>query len=324
MSVRSGLAPSIAFAGRADSGSIAVLTEWDRADGLADAIAANRQGFLDGLHRHGALLFRDTGITDAAGFEEVTRGLVPELLSYVGGASPRSRISGDVYTSTEYAASAVLALHNEASYFRTMPELVWFFCKIPSAQGGETPLGDMRRVLARLDPALVERFSSKDFCYVTNLRGGEGFGKSWQSAYQTEDRGEVEAALRLKELEFKWTDDGGLRVLMRAPAVRIHTVTGEDYWGNQASNWHEANLPEATAAALRRTYGDPWNHPKAVFFGDGSAIPPEDIRVIARTLTEEETTFRWQAGDILLVDNQSIAHGRRPFSGSRQIMVALA
>jgi alpha-ketoglutarate-dependent taurine dioxygenase len=291
---------------------------------LAAIVAAERDAILDALYRHGALLFRGFDVEGASGFERVTRALTPEAFSYVGGGAPRSRISGEVYTSTELSADQVLPLHNEASYFKELPAFVWFYCAVPPKQAGETPLGDMRRVLERLDPRLVERFDRSGLCYVSNLHGGSGFGRSWQATYQSDDRAEVEARLREKELEFNWTPEGNLRVLMRAPAVRIHSVTGRPYWGNQATTWHEANLPESAATAVRRLYGGQWNHPKSVFFGDGSPIGADDIHQIARILSEEETTFAWQAGDVVLVDNQAIAHGRRPFSGSRQIMVALA
>ncbi|TLZ54349.1 MAG: TauD/TfdA family dioxygenase, partial [Gammaproteobacteria bacterium] len=32
----------------------------------------------------------------------------------------------------------------------------------------------------------------------------------------------------------------------------------------------------------------------------------------------------WQAGDLMLVDNLRTAHGREPFEGSRQVLVAMA
>jgi alpha-ketoglutarate-dependent taurine dioxygenase len=35
-------------------------------------------------------------------------------------------------------------------------------------------------------------------------------------------------------------------------------------------------------------------------------------------------TVRWEAGDILLLDNMLVAHGRRAFTGPRQIVVAMA
>jgi alpha-ketoglutarate-dependent taurine dioxygenase len=34
--------------------------------------------------------------------------------------------------------------------------------------------------------------------------------------------------------------------------------------------------------------------------------------------------FEWRAGDVLLLDNMLVAHGRRPYSGPRKILTALA
>jgi alpha-ketoglutarate-dependent taurine dioxygenase len=33
--------------------------------------------------------------------------------------------------------------------------------------------------------------------------------------------------------------------------------------------------------------------------------------------------FRWQRGDLLLVDNYFVTHGRMPFRGERRILVAI-
>jgi alpha-ketoglutarate-dependent taurine dioxygenase len=305
--------------------SLAALAVSKPGDGsLVDIIAAERDHVRDALYKHGALLFRGFGVADPAAFEAVTRAFTPQAFSYVGGSTPRSRIAGEVFTSTEYAADAVLPMHNEASYFKTLPDFVWFCCKVAPEVAGETPLGDMRRVLKRLDPALVKRFDALGLLYVNNLHSGDGFGKSWQQTYQTDDRAEVERRVLDKGLEFEWTTPTNLRVRMRAPVLRTHSVTGDVYWGNQIANCHPALLPETTVRALRRLHGSAINFPKAVVFGDGSEIPDDEVRQVVDALTAEETIFRWQVGDVLLVDNQATAHGRRPFKGARQIMVALA
>ena len=61
-----------------------------------------------------------------------------------------------------------------------------------------------------------------------------------------------------------------------------------------------------------------------VCFGDGLPINTEDlyhVREISRNL---EVIFPWQAADILVIDNTLAMHGRKPFSGDRRVVVAMA
>jgi hypothetical protein len=271
----------------------------------------------------GAVLFRDTGVRTPQEFELVCRAHTPELTSYFGG-SPRTRLDGHVYTSTEYAAQVHIPLHCEATYLPRVPRRIWFFCQTPPAGQGQTPLGDMRRVRERLPVALVDRFRDRGLLYQMNLSDGRGFGKSWQATYETDDRAVVAERLSADGLEFEWNDDGGLRVCMRAPGLRPHSRTGEEIWANQAVNWHPAHLGSEHVRRMQRVFGDERKFPKAVFYGDGEPIAAEDIESVAAALEAEETMFDWRVGDILLVDNEVIAHGRRPFVGERVIHVAMA
>jgi alpha-ketoglutarate-dependent taurine dioxygenase len=34
-------------------------------------------------------------------------------------------------------------------------------------------------------------------------------------------------------------------------------------------------------------------------------------------------SFRWERGDVLLLDNYLVAHGRNPYEGPRKILVAM-
>jgi hypothetical protein len=294
------------------------------AEAMAAWLRQQSDRIATALAAAGAVLLRDTGVRASSDFGRVCQAHTPTLMPYIGGATPRSSLEGLVYTSTEYAAQASIPLHCEATYQRRVPHRIWFFCRVAPTDRGETPLGDMRRVRDRLPVALVDEFRDRGLVYLTNLRGGPGFGKSWQQSYGSEDRGAVEDMLREQGCEWEWRSDGGLLVRMRAPGLRRHSVTGEEIWTNQAVNWHPAHFGGDHVHKLRAAFGDESRFPKTVMFGDGGSIPAATIETIAAALQAEERTFTWRQGDIVLVDNEVIAHGRRPFSGERAIDVAMA
>lgn len=275
------------------------------------------------LMSHGALLFRGFA-KDIAEFENVCRAGTPKLLRYTAGGSPRSRVSGEVYTSTEYPREQSIPLHCEMTYLKEIPHFLWFWCEQPAEQGGETPVGDMVRVLERLDDRLVSRFDRLGVRYIYNLHNGKGFGRGWMDAFGTDDRDQVEAWLTNNGTEFSWQKDGSLHAELLAPGLREHSVTGLSVWGNQAASWHIASLGAQMAQRMRRVYREEAGLPKHATFGDGSPISDDDIHRILDVLADEEVTFDWQQGDVLLCDNQRFAHGRYPFSGDRRVLVSLA
>lgn len=298
--------------GRSD---VSTLTAW---------LSGHNAEFSTLLREYGAILFRGFAIRDAESFEAVARAGTPNLLGYTGGGSPRSLVSGKVYTSTEYAADQPIPLHCEESYFPELPHYIWFFCEKQPASAGQTPIGDMQAILEKLDPELVKRFKDRGVRYIYNLHGGDGFGRGWKDAFETNDRFQVEAWLDEQHADYHWAEDGSLHVDLLGPGLRTHTETGALTWGNQAVNWHTSSLSPGMAKMMQRIYKTEDKFPKHAVFADGSPIPDADIRHVLEKLADSEITFDWQNGDVLLCDNQRVAHGRKPFSGERRILVALA
>ena len=61
-----------------------------------------------------------------------------------------------------------------------------------------------------------------------------------------------------------------------------------------------------------------------VVFGDESEINPNDLLKISAVSRSCEVLFPWQKGDVMIIDNVLAMHGRKPFTGLRQNVVAMA
>lgn len=294
-------------------------------DRLASVCSENREVLQNYLFGHGALLFRGFAIDASEDFERFVRRFSGKnLLDYAGGVSPRVELTkGGVYTSTEYPPHLSLALHNELSYSDKFPAHVYFCCLVAPDAGGETPIGDSRRILQTVPPEIVDEFRAKKIRYVRNLYGNAGSGFSWQDAFETSDKASVEHYCRQSNIEYKWKTDGGLRLRQIRPATIFHPATGEEIWFNQADGFHPSNLDAETYKYFISLAGSEENFRLNARFGDGSPFDVAALEEIRRALKKETVVFPWRAGDVLVLDNLLTAHGRAPFSGARRIVLAM-
>jgi hypothetical protein len=279
----------------------------------------NSDGVRAALREHGALLLRGFGDVTPADVERGMTALGP-ILEYTERSSPRSRVSGRVYTSTDYPPSQRIFLHNENSYASAWPQWIAFCCVEAPAEGGQTPIADVERVEDRIHPEVRERFLAKGIRYVRNY--GQGLGLDWQEAFQTSDRAEVESHCERSGIRLRW-DGESLHTEWETPATVRNTVRGRETWFNHATFFHVSTLPEEISDALRLSYEED-ALPTNTFFGDGSPIPDEVAAHLRQAYEEESVAFTWQVGDVLLLDNMRFAHGRAPYRGSRKVVVCMA
>ncbi|WP_341716331.1 TauD/TfdA family dioxygenase [Micromonospora sp. FIMYZ51] len=272
------------------------------------------------LTAEGALVFRGFNVEPAA-LDQVMDLLLPNRLAYVHGNSPRTKVGRNVYTSTEYPAQYTISMHNELSYAAHWPARLLFYCQIAAQTGGATPVVDARLWLESLDPEVRAAFAD-GVCYQQNLHDGMGLGKSWQQTFETEDRAEVEAFLAGTGATWQWTADG-LRVSQLRPATVRHPVTDVEVWFNQTDQWHPAGLDDEVAKVMTQVMTQD-ELPQSVTFADGSPIPEEYVFQIRDRGLDAAIDVDWRVGDLLLIDNVLVAHGRRPYTGDRRILVAMS
>ena len=291
------------------------LLAWakDAARHIDDLLLEHRALLFRGFMREGELsdtLFADFADATSSG------GMLP----YRDRSTPRERVAGSVYTSTVYPADRTIEQHNEGSYWRQWPMKVYFGALRVPRLGGATPIADVRRVLRRLSPDTRLAFEEHGFMLVRNFN--DGFGLPWQESFQTDDPAEVGRYCEANDIRFEWRGGDRLRTEQVRPAIHVHPRTGEQLWFNHAAFFHAtAHSPEIHAALTAELGEDglPW----LTYFGNGEAIPPEMITEIRAAYRAETRSFPWQSGDILLLDNMTISHGREAFEGDRLTLVAM-
>jgi alpha-ketoglutarate-dependent taurine dioxygenase len=282
----------------------------------------NSRATLDALLlRHGGILFRGFPMGSVEDFEGLVREMAGgELMEYKYRSTPRTEIGGRIYTSTEYPPDQWIPQHNEMSYSCEWPLHIAFLCARAAEIGGETPLSDSRRVYERLSPGVRDRFAALGVMYVRNY--SSGLDVPWQDVFGTSDRTTVERFCLRTGIEVEWKTGGGLRTRQVCQGIARHPVTGEMVWFNQAHLFHVSNLDPAVRAALVTECGEE-NLPRNACYGDGSPIPDAVLDEIRDAFRQEMRSFAWHNGDLVLLDNMLVAHGRAPFSGPRRVLVGM-
>jgi hypothetical protein len=140
--------------------------------------------------------------------------------------------------------------------------------------------------------------------------------------FETNDKATVERYCEDGKIEYEWTKRGGLRTSQIRPAAIKHPVTGTPVWFNQVDQWHPTNLEDAVRTAMLALMSEK-DLPINAYYGDGSPLEPAVLDEIRWVFERASIKLPWQEGDVLLVDNTMVAHGRSPFTGPREVVLAM-
>lgn len=306
----------------ADTGDTSFFSRIEPAEpglALVEIFSRHAPVIADQLDRRGALLFRGFGITGPRELDLLCRWLGSEACASQQETSPRTRVAGGVYTATDYPAMYEITFHNENSYQSVMPSKLLFYCAKPARTGGRTWLADCRRVLRSLPPEVRRPF--EDCGYRLTRSYHPHFGLSWQRAFGCGSKAAVEEFACSHGILLDWKDGDALTTTQVRPSVGVHPRTGVASWINHIYFFHHSNLPVHAREALAPGEGGLYLA-NDTSYADGSSIEMDALMEIRRAYESSSLAIDWQGGDVLLVDNLSVAHGRGAYTGERELYFA--
>jgi alpha-ketoglutarate-dependent taurine dioxygenase len=309
-------------------------------DGLTRYLADSKDRLSAQLDEHGGVLLRGFDcVRSSDDYQKVLDVVAPDLMDYVGGTSPRKVVNGRIMTATEIPGTYSIPLHQEMSYTDNSPDRISFFCERPATEGGETTIGDMRAITRNMDAAVRARFEAhggvqlcRNLPLPDRVDARPGVPKTWHEVFATKDRSEAEKVAGKSGWRFEWMEDGSMQLWQEVrPTTRLHPRSGDEVWFNQvhifspasALKWAREDGRTEAADRLARALEEAPQLLDHMRYGDGTEIEEADVLHIYDVLTANARPVKWQAGDVLILDNILVAHGRRKFAGDRSVLTAL-
>lgn len=275
--------------------------------------------------KYGAVLFRGFDVPSTEVFESFVEATSAKPASnYVERQLKRDAVDGNVFTSTIHPKQGEIFLHNEQSFNLAFPGTIYFSCRTAASKGGCTPLADVRKVYQRIPEDIRNKFIEKHYMYVRNFM--KHMYVNWEWAFQSKDKKEVEDYCREHDMSCAWSSDNGeieLTTKQLRPVAFVHPRTGENCWFNHCLAFNNALLEPAIQKLITDSFSV-HEYPNHTFYGDGDEIEDEVIEILRRAYKDEEVTFQWQEGDVVLIDNMLVAHGRQPYEGDRLVWLAMS
>lgn len=282
---------------------------------------------------HGTLLFRGLSIHDAHDFSKFAHAFGYKPHEIIGVVVDRPTLAPNIAPANEAPKEVLVYNHNESPQVPHAPEYIFFYCHKAPHTGGESPISSSLELFHRARqemPTFVQELAEKGILSKVTYKvdrqykGGatlkQAFGKHVEpNDDETTRRAKVEAQIarygRGKHTTWEWTDDGGLILTHRLPAVRTQPQTGlPTLFTGLAAYYQNAKVNGAGRNITQQLYGD------------GAPIPEEYLAKLAEITDEIKVLHKWQQGDVLVYDNIIAQHGRQPWQGEqddRMIMASL-
>ncbi|MBV4452763.1 MULTISPECIES: TauD/TfdA family dioxygenase [Pseudomonas] len=231
---------------------------------------------------------------------------------------PARSFDGDTAQKVDAGLGAV-GLHCENGNSPFWPDLCWFYCQVPPARGSQTTLCDGKAVYGHLAPEHRAAFSERDILYARRVEAIKWKTYAFHALAHSEGAPACIESVVLQDLvsltagtpgaQIELNADDSITYRFRTPAVR------------------NSRLSDEIGPSFANSIFGPSNHYEAprITFADGEPIDPQLLLAVEAVCERFTVDVGWQHGDVVLIDNTRVMHGRRAIDDpARTIFNALS
>ncbi len=304
---------------------------------------SHQEEIAKAIDQYGAVVFQGFGLTKET-FREAFSAATGMAVDRYKGDTPRKEVGEYIYHSTAVGGDYKIPLHQEVSSGdrKDMPKYLSFFCEVPPMPGtGRTLLGKAESVTQKIQRSMPEfwrKISTQHLTYTARYLPSGEWRTSWikwlnpshgtiEERFNTRERGGVLKKCQEEGLSLQW--DGKWAVVSRSGVPGTIVVDGKSLFCNQI---HLDKFNEALCGGIKDYYlARLLVYPTVSFqqfdveFDGQDPINESDAADLLNLLDGCEVERDWQKGEMLIIDNRKIMHGKTPHDDKiREIYVAMA
>jgi alpha-ketoglutarate-dependent taurine dioxygenase len=258
------------------------------------------------LPAHGAILFRGLPLPTFSEASDFLRSLGYAMYPDPSG---RDKVAEGLYhASLAVPADMNIGPHQEHIVSTRPPSKLFLYCQAPSPEGGETPLAHACKVWDLMRGTTRDQLRRRGVRFEM-VRGNAAkaqnpvqYTRSWQEHFRAAD---LPTAMEraTEQFEGKIMADKHGNIILRSPPLQaFREVEGRELYCSQLQNIY----------SLRWLWGDADEY-----------LPEELLEDVMSAVWSAASVFQWQAGDVLLVHNLLVLHGRLSYKGERFMCAGL-
>ncbi|KAG0683812.1 hypothetical protein C6P40_005314 [Pichia californica] len=294
--------------------------------------------FIEQLDKHGAIVIRNSN----------NKNLNPEIISKFikaisnnsgleffiqnGSTAKRREVTEILSTANEGPHDKPIYQHNEFSRFIKYPTTLFFVCDKINAKGGETPVvhgGELFEAINKEIPEFNKELSKRGlfmeqiwtlksdnnthwsykFCFGRNIDPND-------KDFENNKKIAIKLAKEIASPFCEFNKDNDLRISQYTNPIRIYeSKNGISYpcFFNSIATFY---------ANVKLKIGG-YSKTKNISYNDGGEIPQEYLDLTLQKSIDLAYNHAWQQGDIVILNNYQVSHGRCPWEGERKILVSM-